>query len=57
MINLNCLMDRILYQIIQDYFEYILKTHGENIDNQSVKIYVNKIENRITFKTKNGCSL
>ena len=50
-------MDRILYQIIQDYFEYILKTHGENIDNQSVKIYVNKIENRITFKTKNGCSL
>ena len=42
---------------IQDYFEYILKKHGENIDNQSVKIYVNKIENRITFKTKNGCSL
>ena len=57
MINLNCLMDRILYQIIQDYFEYILKTHGENIDNQSVKIYVNKIENRITFRIKNGYSL
>ena len=34
---------------IQDYFEYILKKHGENIDNPSVKIYVNKIENRITF--------
>ena len=33
---------------IQDYFEYILKKHGENIDNPSVKIYVNKIENRIT---------
>ena len=39
---------------IQDYFEYILKKHGENIDNPSVKIYVNKIENRITFKIKNG---
>ena len=37
---------------IQDYFEYILKKHGENIDNPSVKIYVNKIENRITFKIK-----
>ena len=35
---------------IQDYFEYILKKHGENIDKSSVKIYVNKIENRITFK-------
>ena len=39
---------------IQDYFEYILKKHGENIDNPSVKIYVNKIENRITFTIKNG---
>ena len=35
---------------IQDYFEYILKKHEENIDNPSVKIYVNKIENRIIFK-------
>ena len=42
---------------IQDYFEYILKTHGENIDKLSVKIYVEKIENRITFKIKNGYSL
>ena len=31
---------------IQDYFEYILKKHGEKIDdnNPSIKIYVNKIE-------------
>ena len=42
---------------IQDYFEYILKNHGENIDNPSVKIYVKKIENRIIFKIKNGYSL
>ena len=34
---------------IQDYFEYILKKHGENIDKPSVKIYVNKIENRIKY--------
>ena len=42
---------------IQDYFEYILKKHGENIDKPSIQIYVNKIENRITFKIKNGYSL
>ena len=42
---------------IQDYFEYILKKHVENNDNPSVKIYVNQIENRITFRIKNGYSL
>ena len=29
---------------------YILKKHNENIDNLSIRIYVNKIEDRITFK-------
>ena len=42
---------------IQDYFEYIFKKHGENTDRPSVQIYVNKIENRVTFKIKNGYSL
>ena len=42
---------------IQDYFEYILKKHGEDIDKPSVQIYVKKIENRVTFKIKNGYSL
>ena len=42
---------------IQDYFQHILKKHGENTDNPSVKIYVNKTENRITFRIKNGYSL
>ena len=39
---------------IQEYFEYILKKNRENIDNTSIRIYVNKIENRITFKIKTG---
>ena len=39
---------------IRDYFEYILKKHNENIDNPSIKIYVNKLENRISFKIKTG---
>ena len=33
---------------IQDYFECI----GEETYNPSIKVYVNKIENRITFKVK-----
>ena len=40
---------------IQDYLEYILKKHSESVDNSSIKIYVNKIENRVTFQIKNGC--
>ena len=39
---------------IQDYFQYVLKKNNENVDNPSIRIYVNKIENRITFKIKNG---
>ena len=42
---------------IQDYFEYTLKKHSENVNNPSLRIYVNKIENRITFKIKSGCYL
>ena len=42
---------------IQDCFEYILKKRGEDIDKPSIPIYVNKIENRVTFKIKNGYSL
>ena len=38
---------------IQDYFVYILKRHGEKTDNNpSIRIYVNKIGNRIMFKIK-----
>ena len=42
---------------IQDCFEHILKKHGEDIDKPSVQTYVNKIENRVTFKIKNRYSL
>ena len=39
---------------IQDYFEYILKKHTESVDNPSIRMYINRIENRITFKIENG---
>ena len=31
--------------------------HEENTDKPSIHTYVNKIENRVTFKVKNGYSL
>ena len=39
---------------IQDYFEYILKKHESKTVNPSIRIYISKIENRITFKIKIG---
>ena len=39
---------------IQDYFGYILKKYETVTDNSSIMIYVNMVENRITFKTKIG---
>ena len=32
----------------------MLKTHGEKTVNPSIKVYINKIENRTTFKIKTG---
>ena len=50
MMNLNYQMNHILYQI----FKIILSIvkYNEDIANPSRTIYINKIENRITFKIK-----
>ena len=42
---------------IQDYFEFIIKKHETLTDNLRVKIYPNKIKNRIFFKIKTGYKL
>ena len=39
---------------IQDYFKYVLTKHERVIDNPSIVVYVNKIENRIMFQIKTG---
>ena len=39
---------------IQDYVKYILKKHGEYSNKPLIRIYVNKIEKRITFMIKTG---
>ena len=56
MINLNYQMDRILCQIFRIILS-IFKKHGEDIDEPSVQIYANKIENRITIKIEKGYNL
>ena len=42
---------------IQDYLEFIIKKHEMLTDNSPIKIYSNKIKNRIVFKIKNGYKL
>ena len=39
---------------IQDYFEYTIKKHEKFTDNPPIRIFVNKKENRTTFKTYRG---
>ena len=52
---MNELSDKPYYvSDIQDYFECILKKHETNANNPSIKIYVNKLEKRITIKLKRG---
>ena len=50
-------MDQILCQIFKIILHILKKKHGEDIEEPSVQIYVNKIENRITFEIKKGYSL
>ena len=40
-----------------DHFEFISEKQGENSDNPSVQMYVNKTEKRVTFKVKDVYSL
>ena len=63
MINLNCLMGRILCLtikiILSTFFSTLrwLKKHGENTDKPSVQIYVNKVEKGLYLKLKKGIVL
>ena len=52
MINLNYLMDHILCQIHDTILSIVEKKHNGKTDNPSIRIYLNKAENRITFKIK-----
>ena len=50
-------MDIITCQILKNIFWIYFKKAWRKTDKPSVQTYVNKIENRVTFKMKNGYSL
>ena len=52
--NSNYLMDHILYQIFKFIFNIFLKNNETITNNPSIRIYINKIENRITIEIKRG---
>ena len=52
-ILLNYLMVHILYQIFKIILS-LFKESGEETDTSLARIYVNKIENMITFEIKTG---
>ena len=52
-ILLNYLMVHILYQIFKTILS-LFKESGEETDTSLARIYVNKIENMITFEIKTG---
>ena len=55
--SLNYLIGHILYQIFKITLNLTQKKDEEKTDNPSIKRYVNKRENRITFKIKTGYHL
>ena len=56
-VNLKFQLQKFQFNEIQGYFEYIIKKHETIADNSSVKIYVNKIKNRIFLKIQTGYKL
>ena len=50
--SLNYLRDHILYQIFKITLNTHLQKHEAVTDNLTIRIYVNKVEKRITFKIK-----
>ena len=46
-------MDHIQYQIFKIILN-IFQRNSESVDNPSIRMHVNRTENRITFKIKNG---
>ena len=50
--NLSYLMDHILYQIFKIILSVSSKKHKTVADDSPIRIYVNRIERRITFKIR-----
>ena len=42
---------------IQDYIEYMIQTHEKLTKIPSIHVYINRINNRLVFKIKDGYKL
>ena len=42
---------------IQGYIEYIIKKHGKRTQISPIDVYINRINNRLVFKIKDGYKL
>ena len=51
---MNYLVKHILYQIFRIILRVLTKKTWTVTDNSAIRIYVNKIESRITFRIKTG---
>ena len=52
--SLICLMDQFCIRYFKIILIYLKKKDGEKAGNPSIRMYINKLENRITFKIKTG---
>ena len=43
--------------VVQDYIEFIIKRHETLPNNPPIYIYINRINNRLVFKIKDGYKL
>ena len=57
MMNLNCLMDHILFQTFKITFEFIIKKRETLVESPTKQIYHNKFKNKIVFKINAGYKL
>ena len=57
MLNLICLIDLILFHTFKIILNTSSKKHETIADNPPVQIYVNKIKDRVSFKTKTDYNL
>ena len=54
MMNLNYPIEHVLYQIFKTILSIFKKKNREEIDKSSIRIYVDEIENRTTFRINTG---
>ena len=57
MMNLNCLAFLIQCHVFKIYVEYIMKNHETLPNNPPIHIYINRINNSLLFKAKDGHKL